>query len=142
MTLAGNPLTCDCKMAATVTLISPVLEKHPEIKPRFFSWLCDWPHELKGKSFLDTNKTYEWMTRENAQNCPSACFCRKRCSDGHFVIDCESQSLEEIPSSMPQGQIELNLINNYIRDIPPYSYLENVTVLKLTNNKVENCNPC
>ena len=137
MTFAGNPLTCDCKMAATVKLISPVLEKHPEIKPRFSSWLCDWPHELKGKSFLDTNKTYEWMTRGNAQNCPSACFCRKRCSDGHFVIDCESQSLEEIPSSMPQGRIELNLINNQIRDIPPYSYLENVTVLKLTKNKVD-----
>ena len=135
--LAGNPLTCDCKMAATVKLISPVLEKHPEIKPRFSSWLCDWPHELKGKSFLDTNTTYEWMTRENAQNCPSVCSCGKRCSDGHFVIDCESQSLEEIPSSMPQGRIELNLINNHIRDIPPYSYLENVTVLKLTNNNVD-----
>ena len=134
--LAGNPITCDCKMAATVKLISPVLEKHPEIKPRFSSWLCDWPHELKGKSFLDINKTYEWMTRENAQNCPSACLCRKRCSDGHFVIDCESQSLEEIPSSMPQGRIELNLINNHIRDIPSHYYLENVTVLKLTNNKV------
>ena len=135
--LAGNPLTCDCKMAATVKLISRVLEKHPEIKPRFSSWLCDWPHELKGKSFLDTNETNQWMTRGNAQNCPSACFCRKRCSDGQIVIDCDSQGLEEIPSSMPQGRIELNLINNLIRDIPPHSYLENVTVLKLTNNKVD-----
>ena len=136
--LAGNPLTCDCKMAATVKLISPVLEKHPEIKLRFSSWLCDWPHELKGKSFLDTNETNQWMTREKTKHqCPSACVCRKRCSDGHIVVNCESQNLKEIPSSMPQGRIELNLINNHIKNIPPYSYLENVTVLKLTNNKVE-----
>ena len=134
--LAGNPLTCDCKMAATVKLISPVLEKHPEIKPRFSSWLCDWPHELKGKSFLDTNETNQWMTKGNAQNCPSDCLCRKRCSDGHIVIDCQGQSLQEIPISLPQGGIELNLINNHIRDIPSHYYLENVTVLKLTNNKV------
>ena len=135
--LAGNPLTCDCKMAATVKLISPVLEKHPEIKPRFSSWLCDWPHELKGKSFLDTNETNQWVTREKTKHCPSACVCRKRCSNGHIVVNCESQNLEEIPSSMPQGRIELNLINNHIRDIPPYHYLDKVTVLKLTNNKVE-----
>ena len=38
---------------------------------------------------------------------------------------------------MPQGLIELNLISNDIRDIPAFSYLVNVTVLKLTNNKVE-----
>ena len=135
--LAGNPLTCDCKMAATVKLISSVLEKHPKIKPRFSSWLCDWPHELKGKSFLDTNETNQWMTREKIQNCPSACLCRKRCSDGHIVVNCESQNLEEMPSSMPQRRIELNLINNQIRKIPSYYYLENLTVLKLTNNKVE-----
>ena len=135
--LAGNPLTCDCKMAAIVKLISSVLEKHPEIKPRFSSWLCDWPHELKGKSFLHTNETNQWMTREKTENCPSACLCRKRCSDGHIVVNCESQNLEEMPSSMPQGQIELNLINNQIRKIPSHYYLENVTDLKLTNNKVE-----
>ena len=135
--LAGNPLTCDCKMAATVKLFSPVLEKHPEIKPRFSSWLCNWPHELKGKSFLDTNETNQWMTREKPHFCPPGCSCENRCSDEHIVIDCQNQSLKKIPSSMPRGRIELNLINNLIRDIPPYHYLENVTVLKLTNNKVD-----
>ena len=134
--LAGNPLTCDCKMAATVKLISPVLEKHPEIKPRFSSWLCDWPHELKGKSFLDTNETNQWMTREKPHFCSPGCSCENRCWDEHIVVDCQSQSLEEIPRSMPQGRIELNLINNQIREIPSHYNLENVTVLKLTDNKV------
>ena len=134
--LAGNPLTCDCKMAATVKLISPVLEQHPEIKPRFSNWLCDWPHELKGKSFLDTNETNQWMTREKTQNCPPGCSCENRCSDEHIVIDCQSQSLEEIPISLPQGGLELNLINNQIREIPSHYNLENVTVLKLTDNKL------
>ena len=136
--LAGNPLPCDCKIAATVKLISPVLEKYPEIKPRFSSKLCDWPNELKGKSILDTNETNQWMTREKPHFCPPGCSCENRCSHEHIVIDCQSQRLEEIPSSMPQGRlIELNLISNHIRDIPPYSYLENVTVLKLTNNEVD-----
>ena len=38
---------------------------------------------------------------------------------------------------MPQGLIELNLRNNEIKDIPPYPYLMNVTVLKLSNNKID-----
>ncbi|XP_020603294.1 protein toll-like [Orbicella faveolata] len=38
---------------------------------------------------------------------------------------------------MPRGLIELNLMSNDIRDIPAFPYLENVTVLKMTNNKVE-----
>ena len=136
MWLTGNPLTCDCKMVATVKLISPVLEKHPKIKPRFSSWLCDWPHELKGKSFLDTNETNQWMTREKPHFCPPGCSCENRCWDEHIVVDCQSQSLEEIPRSMPQGRIELNLINNQIREIPSHYNLENVTVLRLTDNKV------
>ena len=134
--LAGNPLTCDCKMPANVKLISPVLEKHPEIKPRFSSWLCDWPYELKGKSFLDTNETNQWMTKKKPHFCPPNCSCENRCSDEHIVIDCQSQSLEEIPISLPQGRLELNLINNQIREIPSHYNLENVTVLKLTDNKL------
>ena len=75
------------------------------------------------------------MQREESGNCSVECVCQKRCSDGIVVIDCES--LVEVPSSMPQGLIELNLRNNEIKDIPAYPYLLNVTVLKLSNNKVE-----
>ena len=54
-----------------------------------------------------------------------------------LLLIVREKSLRGVPSSMPQGLIELNLRNNEIKDIPAYPYFINVTVLKLSNNKVE-----
>ena len=132
ITLNGNPLICDCIMSA----VAKLLGRNPYERYRFKTWQCDWPHELKNQSILEIEENL-WMQRKEPDNCPAECVCRKRCSDGIVVVDCEKKSLIEVPSSMPQGLIELNLRNNEIKDIPAYPYLLNVTVLKLSNNKVD-----
>ena len=134
--LTGNPLACDCIMAAVAKEIRKLLETHPDVLPRFETWQCAWPHGVKNKSILEIEEN-QWMQREEPDSCPVDCFCQKRCSDGIVVVDCEKKSLIEVPSAMPQGLIELNLKNNEITDILAYPYLKNVTVLKLSNNKVE-----
>ena len=142
--MAGNPLTCDCFMSAIAKGIriardSLHIAGTGQLERRelcFSSWRCSWPHGLKNKPILEIEES-QWMRREELSNCPDGCFCLKRCSDGIIVVDCEKKSLKEVPSSMPQGLIELNLRNNEIKDIPAHPYLINVTVLKLSNNKVE-----
>ena len=137
--LNGNPLACDCIMSAVAQEIQKLLQNYPLIRPWFDTWQCHWPLELKNKWILEIRE-HQWLRRATEleyRNCPTECTCRERCSNGIIVVNCEKKKLTEVPSLMPQGLIELNLISNDIRDIPAFSYLVNVTVLKLTNNKVE-----
>ena len=134
--LTGNPLTCDCVMSVFVKGIKLSALFNREMRLQVYSWQCGSPHELQNKSILEIREN-QWMHKEEPENCPAECVCRKRCSDEIIVVNCEGKSLAEVPSSMPQGLIELNLKNNEIKDIPPYPYLINVTVLQLTNNKID-----
>ena len=134
--LTGNPLICDCVMSVSVKRIKLYYGFNREMRLQVYSWQCGWPHELQNKSILEVREN-QWMRKEELQNCPAACVCRKRCSDEIIVVNCEGKSLAEVPRSIPQGRIELNLKNNEIKDIPPYPYLINVTVLQLTNNKID-----
>ena len=134
--LTGNPLTCDCVMSVSIKRIKPFYMFNREMRLQVYSWQCGWPRELKNKSILEVREN-QWMHKEEPENCPAECVCRKRCSDKIIVVNCEGKSLADVPSSMPQGRIELNLRNNKIKGIPPYSYLINVTVLQLTNNKID-----
>ena len=136
--LSGNPLDCDCIMSAFVQYMK---ERFPLTQSRFDTWQCHRPLELKGKSILEIRED-QWLGTElDDQNCPTGCSCRERCSNRiKIIVDCAGKNLTEVPRLMPQGLIELNLINNDIRDIPAYPYFANVTVLNLTNNKVERLN--
>ena len=134
--LTGNPLTCDCVMSVSIKRIKPFYIFNREMRLQVYSWQCGWPHELQNKSILKVREN-QWMHKEEPENCPAECVCRKRCSDEIIVVNCEGKSLAEVPTSMPQGLIELNLKNNEIKDIPPYPYLINVTVLQLANNKID-----
>ena len=141
ITLTGNPLNCNCNMFTTVNQIQKRLRSNyaAEIKSLFSTWLCNWPQKRKGKSILNIRKK-QWIHWKEPDNCPTKCSCQKRCSDGIIAINCGSASMTEVPSSMPQGRIELDLSDNEIKDIPAYDYLINVTVLKLTKNKVRQLN--
>ena len=139
--LSGNPLVCDCIMSAFVQKIRKLFPTHSSMRSRFHTWRCHRPLELKDKPILEIRED-QWLGTElDDRNCPTECTCWERCSSGIGIIaDCAGKNLTEVPSSMPQGLIELNLINNDIRDITERPYFANVTVLKLTNNKVERLN--
>ena len=129
ITFTVNTLYCDCVMSTSIRDIKIFL-------PEFDFLECGWPHKLKKKPIFEV-KENQWMSREEPENCPAECVCLKRCSDETIVINCEGKSLKELPRSLPQGLIELNLRNNEIKDIRPYPYLTNVTVLKLSNNTID-----
>ena len=124
-----NTLYCDCVMSTFIRDIQWTFI------PEFGSLECGWPHKLKKKSIFEV-KENQWMSKEEPENCPAECVCLKRCLDETIVINCEGKSLAELPSSMPQGLIELNLRNNEINDIRSHPYLTNVTVLRLSNNTI------
>ena len=137
--LSGNPLVCDCIMSAVAQEIVKLFPTHSWKRSRFDTWQCHWPLELKNKSILEIGQD-QWLRRDTElddRNCPTKCTCRERCSNGIIVVNCAERNLTVVPSLMPQGLFELNLMSNNIRDIPAYPYLANVTILKLTNNKVE-----
>ena len=137
--LSGNPLVCDCIMSAVAQEIRKLLLTNSSMRSRFDTWRCHWPLELQNKSILEIGED-QWPEPEfDDRNCPTECTCRERCFGNGIIIvvDCAGKNLTEVPRLMPQGLIELNLISNDIRDIPAYPYFANVTVLKLTNNKVE-----
>lgn len=136
--LSGNPLVCDCIMSAVAQEIRKLVATYSSMQSRFDTWRCHRPLELKDKSILEIRED-QWLGTElDDRNCPTECTCRERCSNGiRIIVDCAGKNLTEVPRLMPQGHIELNLINNDIRDITQRPYFANVTVLKLTNNKVE-----
>ena len=68
-----------------------------EMRLQVYSWQCGWPHELKNKSILEVREN-QWMHKEEPENCPAQCVCRKRCSDEIIVVNCEGKSLAEAPS--------------------------------------------
>ena len=136
--LSGNPLVCDCIMSAVAHEIRKLFPTNSSMRSRFDNWQCRWPLELKGKSILEIREDQWPEIVFYDPNCPTECT-RGRCSGNGIIIvvDCARKDLKEVPSLMPQGLIELNLISNDIRDIPAYPFLANVTVLRLTNNKIK-----
>ena len=96
--LTGNPLTCDCEMSIFVERI------YTELRLQVSSWQCGWPDQLKGKSILEVSEN-QWMRKEELQDCPAECVCRKRCTDEIIVVNCEGKGLSEVPSSTWSDQL-------------------------------------
>ena len=135
--MTGNPLLCDCKILALVRWLRSLMQSDAPVESKqFLSWKCAAPFELKDKPILSVDE-HQFKCQRNLENCPKQCTCLVRALDGTVVVDCKRRNLVTIPRKVPRGQIELHLQNNNIREIPPYPYLENVTALYLTHNKID-----
>ena len=121
--LSGNPLVCDCIVSAVAHEIRKLFPTNSSMRSRFDNWQCHWPLELKGKSILEIREDQWPEIVFYDPNCPTECT-RGRCSGNGIIIvvDCAGKDLKEVPSLMPQGLIELNLISNDIWDIPAYTF--------------------
>ena len=138
--MTGNPLLCDGKI---LDLVRWIKQKGPHVRRQQFStWKCAAPIELKDKPILSVDEN-QFKCLRNLTHCPKECSCFVRaCAvDGTVIVDCNGRKLSAMPPIVPRGrQTELLLQNNNIREIPPYPYLENVTALNLTHNKIERLN--
>ena len=138
--LEGNPLICDCSIIAIKRKIELLSKNYPGSKMRFRSWKCAWPEQMRDKTILETNAN-DLIKQNEPRQCPEECSCFERCSDQTVVIDCQGRKLDIMPKTLPSSDsIQLNLRNNYIRDIPRHPYLKNLTALYLTHNEIQRLN--
>ena len=135
--MTGNPLHCDCKIFFLVRWIRKLVQEDERVKKeQFLSWKCSTPIELRDKPILLVEED-QFKSRKDFENCPEKCLCFVRSLDRKVIVDCKGRNLVTMPRKVPRGPIELQLQNNNIRRIPPYPYMENVTALYLTHNKIE-----
>ena len=141
--MTGNPLLCDGKILDLVRWIRHWMQKDPRVQKdeKFSTWKCAAPVELKGKPILSVDENQIKCLR-NLTYCPKEYLCSVRgCAlNGTVIVDCTARNLSSMPHNVRRGQTELHFQNNNIREIPPYPYLENVTALYLTHNKIERLN--
>lgn len=138
--MSGNLLLCDCKILLLTRWLRALVQRDTRIRDeQFQTWKCAAPTELKGKPILSVDED-QFKCQRNLENCPHGCLCFVRASDGTVVIDCKGRNLTAVPPKVPRGRIELKLQDNNIREIPPYPYMENVTALYLTHNKIQELN--
>ena len=135
--MTGNPLMCDCTILILARWLQALVQKDTRIRPeQFQTWKCAVPRELKDKPILSVEED-QFKCQRNLEHCPGGCLCFVRALDGTVVIDCKARKLTAVPPRVPRGRIELYLQNNDIREIPPYPYMENVTALYLSQNKIK-----
>ena len=138
--MTGNPLLCDGKTLGFVRWLRHWMQDNTElrvIRPQQFStWKCAAPIEIKDKPILSLSED-QFISKRNLSNCPKECSCYVRSVRGTVIVDCKEKDLVTMPRSVPDGQIELFLDSNNIREIPSYGYLENVTALYLSHNNIE-----
>ena len=138
--MTGNPIECDCRIHTLVGWLRSLMRRNKRISQQNFqTWKCALPRDLSGKRILSVDEGH-FKCKEDLQNCPALCTCYVLAVDGTVVIDCQGKNLTELPRHVPGGLIEMLLQNNYIREIPPHPYLENVTALYLSQNKIKRLN--
>ena len=138
--MTGNPLLCDGKLLGFVRWLKEWMKNNTGlrvVKPQQFStWKCAAPMAIKDKPILSLRED-QFISNRNLSNCPKECTCYVRSIDGTVIVDCKENDLVTMPRSVPEGQTELFLQSNNIREIPSYGYLENVTALYLSHNNIE-----
>ena len=138
--MTGNPLLCDGKILGFVRWLKQWMQNNTRlrvVRPQQFStWKCAAPMAIKDKPILSLRED-QFRSNRNLSNCPKECTCYVRSMDETVIVDCKEKDFVAMPRSLPDGQIELFLQSNNIREIPSYGYLENVTSLYLSHNQIE-----
>ncbi|XP_064642685.1 protein toll-like [Lineus longissimus] len=140
--LTNNPLNCDCAVYPWYKFI----KKHrKDDEYGSYSWLsfgeqkwrCTKPPHLKGRP-LEHIKEDEFECQFTGSNCPEPCECHDRLNNDVTLVKCHGKNLTTLPEEMPEGLLELHFEDNQITQIPPRTYLYNVTELYLARNQIEN----
>ena len=138
--MTGNPLLCDGKILRFVRWLRHWMQNNTGLRvvgpQQFSTWKCAAPMAIKDTPILSVRED-QFISKRNLSNCPKECSCYVRSVRGTVIVDCKEKDLVTMPRSVPDGQIELFLQSNNISEIPNYGYLENVTALYLSHNKIE-----
>lgn len=132
-------ISCDCYMGE-------LLLAGEEFYQKFFSeelYYCTSPDHMKGtevqQAYNDSSPiTMDMFVCHKQSFCPRLCSCIEQPNRYRLVVDCSNRNLTSLPSYLPKTvyDIELNCSNNFITDVQPVNYLNNVTILDLSGNQV------
>ncbi|XP_060576208.1 toll-like receptor 3 [Ruditapes philippinarum] len=132
LNLKGNPIDCTC-----LTPLIKVFEVMREYKMSVdeIDWKCQYPSELKGR-LMATIKLEEIYCPIYSHSCPRECACFQRYNTSKLIIDCRNINMTSLPLVMPAGRLELWFRNSSLLEISPRDYMENVTFLDVSHNKI------
>ncbi|XP_060583918.1 protein slit-like [Ruditapes philippinarum] len=127
LNLKGNPI--DCRCSKVFITMSEALRIHE------IDWKCQEPSELKGR-LMTTIKPQEIYCPIYSHSCPDKCACFKRNYTNTLMIDCRNINMTSLPSVMPAGRLEMWFRNSSLLEISPRDYMENITFLDVSHNRI------
>ena len=139
--LSFNPLECGCDafffvQELNATFMSP--PKHWQISKQRVkdNWKCSFPPSLKGYGVLQIPRN-AFQCKESIDFCPPRCKCWKRAVDSVVTVDCIKKDFVKMPLRMPRSKkLVLLMQNNSIRSVGPQPYLERISSLRLSFNRI------
>lgn len=139
---------CDCNMYPFLSALGVEAGRFwPNLDHQSFT--CNSPEWMKGQNVttIMQSAAYDQLVCD-LENCPfyGKCRCLDKPYYGRVVVNCTRAGLTEFPDEMPVGywnnkNIELILVENYIRKIPDRNYLSRLLDLDLAGNLISETNP-
>ncbi|XP_043269107.1 protein slit isoform X1 [Venturia canescens] len=133
--LADNSLACDCHLSW--------LSRHLKSFSRLGQHTrCASPADLKGQNLADLQEhdfKCSGLVERTGSECSAEPQCPHPCICANGIVDCRENSLEKVPTHLPEDTTELRLEKNNIREIPPkaFSPYRKLTRIDLSNNKIK-----
>lgn len=129
-----NPLICDCSMYRLALMIKSFRFMDPN-NP-VFSTTCYTPLDLRGMKLYSVPDTDFNCTVD--EKCPSGCSCTETVSLSLLTVDCgTSYSKRKLPQELPSFKIiHIYIKSSTLQVLEPRSYLKNVSVLDISQNKL------
>ncbi|CAH1794128.1 unnamed protein product [Owenia fusiformis] len=142
--ISNNPIMCDCNMYEIKQFLNELI-LFPSTPDIFKSWVeqsitCMYPADVKGKPITKLDGTQ--LICNITEKCPEKCTCMRKPEMKRLEVNCSSQSLEELPNSLPLNQndnselINLDMSGNLLSEIKNRSYLPNLGTFDVSGNRL------
>nr|XP_012233910.1 PREDICTED: protein toll-like isoform X1 [Linepithema humile] len=135
--IGHNPLHCDCELYDFLRYIEGKM--HPNVK-RYIridseNLTCHTPFRLKDVRVINLQSEFCIANNTDIVMCPTRCNCFVKQEEKTFMIDCFRKNLIFVPRFMikppDSWQVELNLSNNKLTQMPKLTNLNYGVVSKL-----------
>lgn len=143
MDIRGNPISCDCTVYALLRYMNGELNDILKIKTT--NLVCHSPKEYRGISLSNINIdefTCDFYVPNIPNNlCKMNCPMKLNWAKKLITFNCEKMSFTQLPQDLcliPGYEIELNLRNNLLEEMPiiDISDYKAVVKLNLSGNKI------
>lgn len=134
---------CDCHIEPFLELAEKVIKN---VWKDYFNMSCWNPPEYRGKIITDIVKDDDLdiliCNLTNKDKCPKNCYCFYQPKEKRTVVNCTSAELIQLPLYVPEGKnLTLILKNNSIENFENRTYLGNISILDMSNNKLQRIKP-